>query len=278
VLSGQIEELRCGSNNGPWRSGIAWQPPAALQLRLLFPDPEAGTGLDATARPLDLDCDGAAADGRDCDDLRAAYRPGAAEACDGLDTNCDGADFALTPCSLTSTSCNTGGVTGVQLCQDVEQGTPGLCAPTPACLCEAGGPCAKCTLAFEGSESEAKPCAPGLAKLPAGTCDAIAPCHVEVVQTDLRWDAAVATGPQAEFEQSVDVVTGELWLRVKPGPAASLPRPGVSVGTASLVITRKGVEPLYLGFDLQIAASVRSDGCSGLGISGGSYGMTCTSP
>ena len=38
-----------------------------------------------------LGCDGATADGTDCDDADAAISPGAAEVCDGVDQDCDGA-------------------------------------------------------------------------------------------------------------------------------------------------------------------------------------------
>src|SRR6185436_9986598 len=133
VASGQIAELPCApaSNASPWRSGIAWQPQGGPQLRLLLPDP-AGGSLDATGRPLDLDCDGYAANDGDCDDVRTRFNPGAAEACDGEDVNCDGAHYAITACDAPDARC---GADGVNFCQDVRGGTAiGQSVSSPQCL------------------------------------------------------------------------------------------------------------------------------------------------
>jgi hypothetical protein len=275
VMSGQIAEIQCGSNSGAWRSGLAWQPPAGEQIRLLLPAPDAESKLDATARPLDLDCDGFVADQRDCDDLRARYNPGATESCDGEDTNCDGSHLAITQCDPPDADCGPGSTDGVLFCQDNAQGTPvAMCAGSPACRCQAGnpGPCSRCALAFEGIAPPFKPCAPALAKLSVGPCDALSPCLVEVIRDDGPWVASVAAGQQLEFKQSATVVTGEVWLRVKAELSSVMASPGASVGAVHLAISRALEMPRYVGIDLELAA-MRTDTC--VTTMGGPSGMVC---
>src|SRR5688500_19000603 len=68
----------------------------AFTLPLLVGLWAAGCGKDkddGTSEPpsdVDADSDGYASDA-DCDDQTAAVNPGAAEQCDGVDNNCDGA-------------------------------------------------------------------------------------------------------------------------------------------------------------------------------------------
>jgi hypothetical protein len=275
VLSGQIAEIQCGSNDGPWRSGIAWQPPTGDQLRLLLPEPDDESKLDATARALDLDCDGFVADQRDCDDLRARYNPGAAETCDGEDTNCDGSHLAITQCNPPDADCGPGSTDGILFCEDTAQGTPvTMCAGSPACRCRAGnpGPCSRCTLAFEEMDLPVKPCAPAVAKLSVGPCDALSPCLVEVIRDDGPWAASVAAGPQLEFKLSATVVTGEVYLRVKAEQSSLIAAPGASVGAVHLAISRALALPRYIGIDLELATQ-RTDACV---TAMGYFGMTCS--
>ena len=113
-----------------WPSGIAWRTAAGRELRVLFPD--QGEGTDATTRELDLDCDGhvvtPADASADCDDTRGWFHPGAVEACDGYDTNCDGSPYVVSACPQTTGGCTSNPSSGVALCDDTT-GTPGgLCA------------------------------------------------------------------------------------------------------------------------------------------------------
>jgi len=286
ILSGQIAELGCTSEAGvPWRSGLAWQPPVGLQLRLLLTDPTDDTVPDASGRGLDLDCDGHSAFSGDCDDVRVRYNPDAGEACDGEDTNCDGAPFSVSRCSPPETECGPGSTEGVQVCRDLDQGTSvGTCVGSPACRCRLGnpGPCSKCILAFEGGEASAvKPCAPGLTKLqlplPIGTCALGEPCTVQVVQHDGPWEVGVAADPLDGFDLRTEVDSNQVWLRVK-SELSSLPAlPGSSVGAIHLVIsTGASQTPLYIGIDLELANLKLDDCASIVAPSGGVFTMACS--
>ena len=81
--------------------GVVWRPRAGGELRVMLADPTAGG--DATARTLDLDCDGHEVapnnSGADCDDTRARFHAGAAELCDMEDTNCDDVRTITVPVS-----------------------------------------------------------------------------------------------------------------------------------------------------------------------------------
>ena len=276
VMSGQIEEVRCGDR----RSGIAWQPPADLQLRLLLPDPDgAGDGgLDASGRSLDLDCDGYDADDGDCDDLRARFSPGAAEACDGQDVNCDGAHYALTQCNPPEAECGAGSTDGTQACLDAKGATPMACVGSPACRCRPGSTvsCAKCTLAVDRTASPVKPCAPAVAKLALPGCLQISPCVVEVMDypDSDGWDIAIASGASLEFKSSATVHNGELVLRVKSDDSVA-GAPGDSVGAVHLVVVTKVNDYQPIGIDLQLGAG-RLEGCSGIPMLGESYLMLCS--
>lgn len=276
VMSGQILEVRCADNAGGWRSGLAWQPPAGTQLRLLFPAPGDDAKLDATSRPLDLDCDGYTADGRDCDDVRARYNPGADELCDGEDMNCDGSQFAVTRCSPTTSSCGPGQEEGVQFCRDVAGGAPiGECVGSPACLCR-NGPCARCALAFEGNTPE-RPCAPAIDVIEnLAACTASAPCTVDVIRDEGPWEAAVAADPRGTFDRRAVVTMGKVHLRVKLR-VASLPdtvSAGDSVGAVHLAISGGGMPPRHVGIDLQLAGGGVAS-CPASPDLPGHHGMQC---
>ncbi len=274
VLRGEIAELPCEENAGAWRSGLAWHPPAGSPLRLLLPDPDGDSKQDASSRPLDLDCDGYTADGRDCDDVRVRYNPGAAERCDGEDMNCDGSPYAVTACGPATTTCGTGPTDGVRLCEDVASPTPpGECVALPSCLCRAG-PCAKCTLAFE-ADAMAKPCAPAAGKLSnLGACSPATPCTVEVLQEDGPWEATVAADEDGPFERRTMVTTGEAWLRVKARLSSLPAQGGASVGAVHLAIKVGPAEPRYVGIDLQLESAGRDD-CATTLTPSGYHGMLC---
>jgi hypothetical protein len=279
VMNGQILEVRCRSNAGEVRSGVAWQRPDMLQLRLLRPDPAGDSPLDATARKLDLDCDGFAADVGDCDDVRAPFNPRAAEKCDGEDMNCDGSSLAIVPCSLTPGTCD-GETEGVLLCSDVDKGKPLTTCQLPSgCECVTGS-CSRCALSFEpGSASgSVKPCSPGVSvvQLPA-PCDADTRCTVEVLHADMPWRAAVAFDAPAPFERSTVVARPLVYLRVKL-EALELPKPTTpipSLGGVYLAISRDGAPPQYFRVDLYLGTSGTSGACSGVALPGGNYRMDC---
>ncbi|HWO26199.1 MAG TPA: putative metal-binding motif-containing protein [Kofleriaceae bacterium] len=275
VATGQILALSCRSNGGEVPSGVVWQPSALLQHRLLRPDPASDSPLDATARKLDLDCDGFAMDGGDCDDVRASYNPRATEKCDGQDMNCDGSRFAVTACSLASGTCD--GAEGVQLCRDLDAGTPVTgCLPTAECQCQLGA-CTKCALAFEGGSTvgAVKPCAPGVSMLPlTGPCDAGSPCIVEVLRDDGPWHVTVASDAVAVFDRRAMVTRPVVFLRAKletselPKPTTSVP----SIGETHIAVSGPAAQSQYLRIDLQLGGSAM---CGDVALPGGNYRMEC---
>ena len=124
VTAQQVAIVDC--NGAP--SGLVWRPAAGQELRVLLPLP--GDSEDATARPLDLDCDGhepiasAGAAAADCDDLAADVFAGAPETCDGRDANCDGQPTRFEACTAGS------GCTGLAVCNG---GSAGACKPDLDC-------------------------------------------------------------------------------------------------------------------------------------------------
>jgi hypothetical protein len=281
IAIGQLAEMRCGANSGAWRSGIVWHPPGDDQLRLLFPDPDSASQLDASSRPLDLDCDDYRADGGDCDDLRPRLNPGATEACDGVDVNCDGPAFAFVQCNPPEIECGAGSTDGIALCRDTATGTPGLCMGSPACRCRSTSGtnlCSKCTLAFKGSSTSASPCSPGLAKVQLEGCLSTAPCLVQVVHylDDTEWDIEIAPNQQAEFKSS-STSYGELWLRVKSRRETVSAAPGASIGAVHLVVVNSLSSFRPIGFDLQLKDTV--DDCSSVAAQlPETYQMSCSFP
>ena len=271
VLSGQILEVECPAGGLDARSGVAWQPPAKTQLRLLRPEPGGKEPLDATLRGLDLDCDGFAAGG-DCDDVRPQYNPRAVDACDGVDMNCDGSSFAVQGCTLAQAAC-ADGTQGVELCHDADPPSKASeCLPTPACQCQLGT-CSKCVFSFVLAGLEAKPCAPGVSELPfSGTCSPSTPCTVEVLRVDGPWRAAVAADPEATFDLRADVTRNAVQLRVKLDEDSVDPKS--VIGALHLAISGGVPDPLYLRVDLQLQpGGVPS--CSGVALPDGEFKMEC---
>ena len=84
------------------------------------------TALDTA--PVDGDGDGFPAD-QDCDDGQASIHPGAEEACDGLDQDCDGLVDESCP-----TTCGDGFATGDESCDGADDSAcPGLCSSWCGC-------------------------------------------------------------------------------------------------------------------------------------------------
>lgn len=274
VKAGQIEEVRCDGA----RSGIAWQLPSGPQIRLLQPDPGGDGKLDASARPLDLDCDGYRAGAGDCDDLRARVSPGAAEACDGVDSNCDGAHYAVEQCTPPDGECAPGSADGIRTCREVAGGASTTCTGSPACRCRSGGPgpCARCVLAIEGTASPVEPCAPAFARLPLVTCTQLSPCLVEVLQypDSAGWEIDIASGAQLDWKLYATVLNGELALRVKPRKSSVAAAPGASVGAVHLVIAANANSFTAIGIDLELGPG-RLEGCATIPTMDGLYPMVC---
>jgi hypothetical protein len=242
-------------------SGIVWRPTTGGELRLMLPD---GDGGDATGRALDLDCDGHVVQptdaSTDCDDTRSRFHEGAADTCDGEDTNCDGVEafpVACTPSPGGNVCTNSAGQ-GVALCDDTT-GTVGTCSSDPACLCaSAQQGCVKCILQHEAAAppaGEAIPCQPGIGLLSTQSrCASTAPCTVRVIGTRGGWDAdigATSTG----FGSVATGVGASFVLRTKrpEGPNTAIPgAPGHSVGGVDLDIIDVNGGHHYMGVDLEM--------------------------
>ena len=269
IAIGEAAAISCDGDGGPRRSGLSWRPPTGLEVRLLLPD--AGE-TSAAARPLDLDCDGHDADGDDCDDLRAKYHAGAADTCDGEDTNCRGDRFAVEDCTPQGSACTGGTDQGVRLCADGGGSTPGVCFDTPACRCQLG-PCTRCVLAFEGAPP-AKVCSPGVGKLKLGACAAPGPCTIEVVAHSPRWEVAVGATNIGPFGRRTVASGEEVFLMAKYiAPALPLPV-GSSLGDVHLAVT-SGLVTDYVGVDLELANGAIGD-CAEQVEVGTTFKMVCS--
>lgn len=152
VEPGQVRVVTCkDQRDAEIVSGIVWRPKQGSEVRVLFPLDE---GLDATGRPLDLDCDdhvvAIESSGADCDDSRGWFHRDAVETCDGYDTNCDYQQTIVVACAGSPNLCNDPMTnTGIALCSDRDGGSEGQCQSDPQCLCNgAGGAgCMRCMIA-----------------------------------------------------------------------------------------------------------------------------------
>lgn len=248
-----------------FRSGIAWQPNDAAQLRLLLPDTSVDPDeTDASSRALDLDCDQHDVPDEDCDDLRNEYFVGNAETCDGFDTNCDGSRFELVPCQLPPGTCGPSVADGVGVCLDRDGGDMGACTGDPQCLCANGnpGPCTKCILGFQGTPNEMRqrPCAPAVGELTLTGCQQSDPCTVEVIhQPSQPWVASVSITSDGPFLPKITGVVSKVNLHVKllgtqevDGVAAS------SVGEVFLSVSNSSGRR-NIGVDLQLTSGGESN-------------------
>jgi len=261
-----------------WHSGIVWRPRVGGELRLLFPD----SGGDATQRPLDLDCDGHAVEagdtGSDCDDTRPRFHDGAAEACDGEDTNCDGIETLVVPCQPGSSGVcpNPTSGTGVALCDDTT-GTVGACMSDPQCLCAQGAQgCVKCILGHATDTpppNETVPCQPGIGQISTqNLCDGGSPCTVQVLGTRGGWEAQVSASTTSFGAVATGVgATFLLRTRRPEGPGTAIPgAPGHTVGGVDLDIIDADGTSHYMGVDLEM------DTTDAVCAATGPYQMACS--
>lgn len=228
-----------------WNSGVAWLP-HGRQLRLLLPDRARDDGAtDATARTADLDCDAHPADASDCDDLRGAFYSGAAETCDGLDTNCDSQRYIAQACNAGGASCPGLPTSGVQICDD-ESGALGVCRISAECACAQGTAtpgCWSCTVDFPGGTAAAKPaCSPSIGKIKLPMCEGVG-CSVEVTAATNGWRAFISLVETGGFSDKLSDVLGGVYLEVKRG--------------TTLPVTADGIGAIYLRVTMgQVTTSV----------------------
>ncbi|MGN6111308.1 MAG: putative metal-binding motif-containing protein [Kofleriaceae bacterium] len=187
--------VRCGGEP----SGLVWRR-ANGQLRVVLPLDGGKDAMPRLADGIDLDCDEstpgisgdarrvpASDDRKDCDDTSAAFHPGAAEACNGIDDDCDGEVAPLAvehDCPLESSRCST-----VRVCDDtVAHGSTGVCqAP--------GSPCLRCKPALESRDSgQAKRACGGRGRLELPGC--IGACRATLVDAPAGWEVEI--GPLSD--------------------------------------------------------------------------------
>ena len=104
VVARQAMQITCTRDDqSTFLSGVVWRPQAGGELRLMMPDDPLST--DATQRKLDMDCDDHEVmvddSSADCDDTRARFYAGAAEVCNGENSNCDSIPYLVVPCTGT---------------------------------------------------------------------------------------------------------------------------------------------------------------------------------
>nr|HEX4316968.1 putative metal-binding motif-containing protein [Kofleriaceae bacterium] len=213
VAAQQVDEIACTSSGATTPSGIVWRPASGPELRLLLPLASGGAGEDATTRPLDLDCDGHApiGSGADCDDLASDVFPGAAETCDGRDTNCDGQPTVFETCATPAGAGSD--CSGIAVCNG---GSAGACQPDLSCAGTAAD--AECDITLDVS---ALPCAPAVGDLALPECSNGSGCTIRVLQSDGVWEATVAAQPQGPFGPTAMTHNGQFSLEVEP--MATLP-------------------------------------------------------
>ncbi|MEO6772416.1 MAG: putative metal-binding motif-containing protein [Kofleriaceae bacterium] len=279
VAAGDAMQVTCDrADQSTFRSGVVWRDAAGAELRLMLPD---GDSDDATARALDLDCDGAvvaaATSSGDCDDTRARFHAGATEVCNGEDTRCDGLPYLVVPCTPTgATGTCANANSGVAICEQATQMTTG-CVQANACVCAASPgdtACRHCVVTFGHGTTAGSvmPCQPAIdATVNLGTQCAAASCTVTVLGTRDGWTAAVAASLQSSFGPAATGVTGTFALRVARPPGDLAGGAGSLVGAVDFALTAPGQPPRLFSYELELA----TDGvttCTG----NGPYTMTCT--
>ncbi len=274
VAAGDALQVTCSRpDQTTFRSGVVWRTAGGTELRIMLPDQDGAS--DASTRALDLDCDGQAvvpaATSADCDDTRARFHSGAADVCDGEDTNCDAVPYVVVPCTSTSSGPCNGTNTGVALCAEATQQT-GACSADVSCACQAGtAGCAKCVLpvAHGTSASTVTACLPALDATveTQGYCSE-APCIVDVLGTRGGWTATVAATESGPFAQIAPGVTSSFALRLTRPDDQIAGVPGGSVGAVDLSIVSPTTGPKLVSFDLQPG---QIDTCAG----NGPFAMTC---
>jgi hypothetical protein len=255
-----------------WTSGYAWAG-TSHQLRLLLPDTGAdATATDATMRMADLDCDDHVAANNDCDDLRGTFYNGAPESCDGLDTNCDSARYIPQACMPANSMCaGVGAAGGVQLCDD-EEGNPGTCTPSAACLCQQGSTtpgCLRCIVDHTGPQNMRAACSPSVGQVHLGPCEGVA-CTVEVAGATNGWRAYISTQESQGFTDKLSNVHS-VFLEVKHSGTQALT--AAEIAEVYLLVTPNGAPPITVPIQLGMSTSQT---CTPLATGSTSSRMLCT--
>lgn len=223
LQSGEVRVVSCPRDDQTsYASGIVWRTSTGEEYRILLPSD--GT-QDATTRMLDMDCDAhevtAESSHRDCDDTRSEYNRGAADACDGADTNCDGAEILQEECPGNTATCvSPFGNTGVRVCSEETQ-VRTQCAPSAYCACQAGVNCHACSVPFEASIAEpandalVHPCQPVIGTFQTPFCSDLKTCQVDIVEVRGEWKVKISPPEMNLFGSRATGITGPLAVKVE---------------------------------------------------------------
>ncbi|HEY4176544.1 MAG TPA: putative metal-binding motif-containing protein [Kofleriaceae bacterium] len=251
VVTGDAHYCK-GSDDGDVISGVVWTSPGEKQRRLLLP--KSGT-TDASEQPFDIDCDGIAADGSepDCDDLDATTHPGATEACDGIDSACDGNGYVIVPCvypaaQACATDANPNGttMTGLALCSEGDGTTPRQLGGTQGCVLPPmctnvtpihGATCKLSSTAESGSSIEIESCSAAVA--PLTVCTGSCPVEVGPIFGDLEADIASSQG--GNYDAQGVATSGKIYLRVKDNTQTYMRPSPTYLGRVLLVVNSASV-------------------------------------
>jgi hypothetical protein len=250
-----------------YTSGIVWHTRAGNELRLLLPN---DGGLDATGRALDMDCDGHAvtpeSSRADCDDTRPAFYEGALDMCDGMDTNCDGAQAIATQCQANLQCAGLFGTNGVSVCDDTT-GDPSDCHAAPSCACAGGtAGCRYCEIPVAkpvlhaGDATWLDVCYPATGQLSLSSyCGDTNRCDVEVVGMRGGWKLEISAPTANAFGYRAYDVGAFLAVRAKraedPATYEVMAAPFTPVGEIDLAIITQD-RTFYLGLQLNLAEYV----------------------
>jgi hypothetical protein len=202
--------------------------------------------------------------------MRAKFHRGAEDICDGLDTNCDGAQVMATDCTSTNVSCtnpmtNTP-VPGVELCDDRSGQTLG-CHANATCGCIAGTGCVSCIAQVTAGSTQdfVRPCQPAIGMLSTyGKCSVNEPCDVEVVSTSDEWRIEIAPTGTTSFGLRAYGVTESMLIKAKHGPDATYEQMGAALSTLSdvtLALILKNGAVIYTPVRLQVDEGAFQDAC-----------------
>lgn len=267
LAPGEVRVVTCyHDDQTSYASGLVWHTRGGTEVRLLFPN---DGGLDATTRELDMDCDAHAvttdSSRPDCDDTRSTFHRDAADVCDGMDTNCDGAQTIATQCEENIDCTGQFGQAGVQLCDDATQ-VETSCHAVASCTCAAGVGCRFCKVPVAYPVVHADDnawldvCYPATGTLSLqGLCSELAPCDVEVVGVRGGWKFEVSEPGANAFGLRAYGVGGTVDVFAKrpedPATYEVMTQPGAAVGEVDLAIITSE-RTLYLGLELKLDSYV----------------------
>lgn len=267
LQAGQSETFACAREQ---LTGFAWRAADGSEIRVVRSMGEPAG--DAGNLPLDLDCDGIAATQGDCDDLASTVHPGAAEMCDGIDSDCGQDPVWADPCIVSNPVDTCPTPVGRARCDERIPGET-ACAEIPTPGCPVGmGPLLICTVGHVGGASVTA-CSPDVGEVslpddlcPNGQCTVDAPAF-----QGGGWRATVATDPSGPYgARAMTNNQGRFQLQVEQVAGLAT---GTPLGVVDLFVTAGATAPKYLGVNLGLGADACHAATSGA--PSGTFEMRC---